>query len=142
MIASLTCLFYLIFYSHPIISGEARWLPLNGSLKQLTPKKHRYPHLYSGSHRIFFFLKGEEMAGLMSKKLSTACVIGNFNQKRKQRYYVMVDMPNGRKKKFGFVDSGGKNLYDPNNRTGPKQAYMFENDGTSECKVYVAVTER
>lgn len=133
---------FVTLIAAPANTQEPAWLPLGLSTKQSGPSPQKYPRLHPGSNQIDFFVQGASMDGILSKSLSTACARGNFNQKKNKRYYVLVDMPNGYKKKFGYADFSGVNLSDPGNRKGPSQIYLFENDRTSECKVFVAVTER
>jgi len=125
----------------PALAEDPGFLPLGTGTKVLTPKKYKYPRLFPGTTQVDFFVAGTALAGILSKNLSTACARGAFNQKLKRRYYVMVDMPDGSKKKFGFADYTGINLSDPGNRKGPNQAYLFDDDRTSQCKVYAALTE-
>ncbi len=122
-------------------ADEPVFLPLGSGTKMLTPKKYKYPRLFPGTTEVDFFVQGNDLDASLSGNLSTACARGNFNQKLNKRYYVMVDMPNGSRKKFGFADYTGINLTDPGNRVGPNQAYLFEDDKTSECKVYAILTE-
>lgn len=138
---ALLTLVLVMFVTSNSFADEPVFLPLGTGTKQLTPKKPKYPRLFAGSTQVDFFVAATALPGILSKNLSTACARGNFNQTIKKRYYIIVDMPDGTPKKFGFADYTGINLTDPDNRKGPNQAYLFEDDKTSECKVYAAVTE-
>ncbi|MBP5857628.1 hypothetical protein KAJ83_11460 [Marivibrio halodurans] len=73
----------------------------------------------------------------LSQPLSNACATDRFNQRKRGRYHITLDLPSGERKRFGFAGSNGMNLRDPNNLKGPNQGYLFDLDGTSECRVYV-----
>lgn len=73
----------------------------------------------------------------LSQPLSNACATDRFNQRKRGRYHITLDLPSGERKRFGFAGSNGLNLRDPGNRKGVNQGYLFDLDGTSECRVYV-----
>ena len=132
----------------PLGSEQARsqtqhpgWIPLGALPKVLSPKNPNYPKLFRGGRTVNFFVDGTQLTNLLSRNLSTACARGRFNQRRNKKYVVWIRMPDGNNRRFGFADYTGFNLYDPDNRKGPGQAYLFELDGTSECRVFVTVTE-
>ena len=45
-------------------------------------------------------------------------------------------MPSGRKKRFGYAGSNGMNLKDPKDQAATDEGYLFDLDGSSECRVY------
>ncbi len=130
-----------VFFTFKAVADEAVSMPLGFGTTQITPKTPKYPRLVRGTSQVDFYLNGSQLPNMLSRNLSTACARGNFNQLVNKKYYVMVDMPGGTKKKLGFADYTGINLSDPDNRKGPNQAYFFDKDRTSECKVYAAVTQ-
>jgi hypothetical protein len=91
----------------------------------------------TGSVRVQFPVDPATLEGSLSAGLSTACTQLRFNQSRRGKYFVLVPIPNERPRRFGFARSDGFNLRDPDTLRAPEQLYLFERDGTSECRVYV-----
>ena len=117
-------------------SKRKNWIPLGSAGKALYPGEARKPRFRRGGQRIEFFIAHGQLANILSQNLSTACAQGRFNQRKAKRYYVIVNMDDGRKKRFGYADARGFNLKDPDGRVGPNQVYLFDFDHTSECRVY------
>ena len=118
------------------LNERKNWIPLGGAGKVLYPGEARKPRFKRGGARIEFFVAQGQLENILSANLSTACAMGRFNQKKSKRYFVIVNMDDGRKKKFGYADARGFNLRDPDGRVGPNQVYLFDFDHTSECRVY------
>ena len=118
------------------LKERKNWVPLGGAGKVLYPGEARKPRFKRGGARIEFFVAQGQLENILSANLSTACAMGRFNQKKSKRYFVVVNMDDGRKKKFGYADARGFNLRDPDGRVGPNQVYLFDFDHTSECRVY------
>lgn len=121
-------------------SRNKNWIPIGRAGSVLMPRDARYPRFRRGGRRIQFFVDPNQLDRFLSKNLSTACAQGGFNQLKNKRYYVIVNFPDGDKKRFGFANSEGFNLYDPENRVGLNQVYLFNLDRTSECRVYAVET--
>ena len=117
-------------------SRNKNWIPLGGIGKALHPGEAKKPQFRRGGKRVEFFVAQGQLPNILSRNLSTACAQGRFNQKKDKRYYVVVNLEDGRKKRFGYADSTGFNLSDPDNRVGLNQVYLFDFDFTSECRVY------
>ncbi|RED53944.1 hypothetical protein [Aestuariispira insulae] len=117
-------------------SNRKDWIPLGGLGKALYPSETRKPQFRRGGKRIEFFVAQGQLPNILSQNLSTACAHGRFNQRKDKRYYVIVNLDDGRKKRFGYADSTGFNLHDPDRRVGLNQVYLFDFDNTSECRVY------
>ena len=108
--------------------------PRGGSeVDRARQKGPRYPNF---KQSIQLFVDTNSLRERFSINLTTACVSGNFNQQHNMARYVRLRMPDGRFQNFGFANSNGLNLYDPQNRAGTDQTFLFLNDGTSECAVY------
>ncbi len=90
--------------------------------------------------RVQFFVDGRTINQSLSANLSEACQAGTFNQKLNGGHFVDVPFPGGAKRRMGFAGSNGVNLRDTDNLRGRDQAYLFELDNTSECRVYAFAT--
>lgn len=90
--------------------------------------------------QVEFFVDGRTIGQSLSANLSEACQGGRFNQQLNGGHFVVVPMPDGGKRRMGFAGSNGLNLHDPGKLRGRDQAYLFELDGTSECRVYAFAT--
>lgn len=115
---------------------EPMWVPLTDlpTMLQAEPNgRIRYAH---DGTPVKFYVDPNSLAQILSKNLSTACAQNKFNQKQRTKYFVPVKMPDGKTKRFGFAGSNGFNLRDPNGMSGKDQGYIFDMDGTSECRVY------
>src|ERR1700722_4642029 len=76
-------------------------------------------------------------AGTRSPTLSRACAIGRFNERQIGRYIVRLHAKNGGAAVLGVAKGTGVNLDDPDHMAKPTEDYMFHDDGTSNCEVYV-----
>lgn len=72
----------------------------------------------------------------LAPRLSEFCGANRFNQVRNGRYFVDANIPNKDPRRFGFANGKGLNLRDPHDLSEPTELYLFEGDGTSECRVY------
>lgn len=74
--------------------------------------------------------------GNRSQELTQLCRLGYFNQRRIAETFI----------RYKGAERGGLlgiakqayNLYDPLKKSEPDKTYHFHNDGTSQCKVFVA----
>lgn len=73
--------------------------------------------------------------GNMSQELSKLCRVGQFNQRRIGEYYTAFG---GDSRNILGIAKKNYNLYDPTGKADEAKTYHFYNDGTSQCKVYVA----
>lgn len=101
------------------------------------PEPYRTTRTKVGAARVTMPVDPATLAQTLSKNLSEACARLEFNQVRKGRYFVLVPRPDREPVRFGFAQGTGRNLYDPKSLRGADVVYLFERDGTSECKVYV-----
>ena len=113
----------------------AQFIPSSGIGGKL-PGETKNPKFKRGDSRINFFIEGEDLQSMVNPELSTACVLGEFNQIKRNRYYVNIRMPDDRVKRFGYVKGSDNNLRDPNNLKAGGEIYIFDLDGTSECRVF------
>lgn len=90
----------------------------------------------TGSTRVQFPVDPATLPSSLSAGLSTACTQLRFNQRDKGKYFVIVAIPNEKPLRLGFARSDGFNLRDPETLRAPERLYLFERDGTSECRVY------
>lgn len=90
----------------------------------------------TGSTRVPFPVDPATLPDSLSAGLSTACTQLRFNQRYKGKYFVLVAIPNEKPLRLGFARSDGFNLRDPETLRAPERLYLFERDGTSECRVY------
>ncbi len=117
-----------------------RFIPLGRIPQLLQPGGAAPPRFRRGGHPIKFFVDAGSLPQNISTTLSNSCAHGKFNTKRVGRYYVEVELQNGRKKRLGYANSEGFNLRDPGNLRGRDIAFLFELDGTSQCIVYAMPT--
>lgn len=122
-------------------SNERRsFIPL-GKIPQLIQPGGAAPaRFFSRSTRVLFFVNADSLDQSISANLSSACALGRFNQKKVGRYYVLIETENGGRRRLGFASSEGFNLRDPDNLKGRDLAFLFEYDGTSECRVHAVPT--
>ncbi|HVJ53389.1 MAG TPA: hypothetical protein VM689_13060 [Aliidongia sp.] len=78
-------------------------------------------------------------AGKRSPELSHACSVSRFNEDQIGRYVVRLHAKNGGAAVLGVAKGNGFNLSDPDHLAKPGEDYMFRNDGTSDCEVFVGV---
>lgn len=102
-----------------------------------TPQPHEIPRFDSLGTRILNRIDPQAVRQGLSQRLSTACALGQFNQAKRGRYFIVVEAPDGPAKRYGFAGSNGLNLRDPKNLRGLNQGYLFDLDGSSDCEVYV-----
>ncbi len=122
-------------------SGEGnRFIPLGRIPQLLQPGGLAPPKFRRGARPIKFFVDEASLPQSLSRNLSNACAHGRFNAKSVGRYYVEIQTQNGRVRRFGFANAEGFNLRDPDNLRGRDFAFLFELDGTSECRVYALAT--
>ncbi|NMM44639.1 hypothetical protein HH303_09110 [Rhodospirillaceae bacterium KN72] len=103
----------------------------------VAPEAHGDVKTRTGGHRVNFPVDPATLSQKLSAVLSEACANLEFNQRRKDRYFIPVTPPGQKRMRFGYAQGNGLNLYDPKNLRGQDQAYLFYLDGTSECRVYV-----
>lgn len=122
-------------------SSERRsFIPL-GKIPQLIQPGGTAPaRFFSRTTRVLFFVNADSLDQSISANLSSACALGKFNQKKVGRYYVLVETENGKRRRLGFASSEGFNLRDPDDRKGRDLAFLFQYDGTSECRVHAVPT--
>lgn len=113
-----------------------KFIPFNKAYKVIEPGKYKNPRFTRGDSRVNFYVEGNELAGMINPELSTACVLGEFNQIKRRKRYVNILMPDDSIKRLGYANGYGYNLRDSNNVKVKSEAYLFEYDGTSHCIVY------
>lgn len=124
----------------PAAAQDKRFIPL-GRIPQLLQPGGAAPARFSrGSRPVKFYVDAASLPQNLSGNLSNACAHGDFNTKQPGRYYVVVELQNGKKKRLSYANAQGFNLRDPQNRRGRDLAFLFELDGTSECRVYAIPT--
>ncbi|MTI09262.1 hypothetical protein [Curvivirga aplysinae] len=122
------------------IAQQSKWLPLGGIGRALMPGETKNPRFKHGDTRVNFFVEGSQLDSLLNPDLSTGCVLGEFNQIKRRKYFVNVRLPDNSVKRFGFATGNGYNLRDYNSRRNLDEVYLFDLDGTSECRVYSIMT--
>jgi hypothetical protein len=75
--------------------------------------------------------------GPRDPKLSNACSIGRFNEREMGRYTVQLHAKSGGAAVLGIAKGTGFNLWDPDRLAVKTEEYMFRQDGTSACEVFV-----
>jgi len=101
------------------------------------PTPHTVPNFDHLATRVIAGVDAARLGDSLSRPLSAACSVDRFNQARRGRYVLDLRMPDGEVKRFGFAGSNGLNLRDPKGLAAQNQGYLFDLDGSSECKVYV-----
>ena len=124
----------------PASADGSRFIPLGRIPQLLQPGGNTPPRFKRGSRPVKFFVDQATLPQSLSTNLSNACAHGVFNSKRPGRYYVEVELQGGKKKRLSYANAQGFNLRDPGNRRGRDLAFLFELDGTSQCKVYAVPT--
>jgi hypothetical protein len=77
-------------------------------------------------------------AGPRDTKLSQACSLGRFNERQMGRYVVRLHAKTGGGAAvLGVAKGTGLNLWDPDKLAVVSEDYMFRQDGTSACEVFV-----
>jgi hypothetical protein len=76
-------------------------------------------------------------AGARDIKLSAACSLGRFNERQMGRYIVRLHAKAGGAAVLGVAKGNGMNLWDPDRLAVATEDYMFRQDGTSACQVFV-----
>lgn len=76
-------------------------------------------------------------AGARDTKLSAACSLNRFNEKEIGRYIVRLHAKAGGAAVLGVAKGDGTNLWDPDRLAVATEDYMFRQDGTSDCQVFV-----
>ncbi len=123
----------------PAADGN-RFIPLGRIPQLLQPGGNAPPRFSRGSRPVKFFVDSATLPQSLSTNLSNACAHGIFNTKRPGRYYVEIELQGGKKKRLSYANAQGFNLRDPGNRRGRDLAFLFDLDGTSQCKVYALPT--
>ena len=67
--------------------------------------------------------------------LSSACSAGYFNQRQVRRRVVKIKDARGYPLIYGYVRHNDGNLEDRLGYSQPQTVYLFQGDGTSQCKV-------
>lgn len=124
----------------PAFADGSRFIPLGRIPQLLQPGGNAPPRFRRGSRPVKFFVDAASLPQSLSANLSNACAHGDFNTKRPGRYYVEIELQGGKKKRLSYANAQGFNLRDPQNRRGRDLAFLFELDGTSQCKVYAVPT--
>lgn len=76
-------------------------------------------------------------AGPRDPKLSMACSLGRFNERQMGRYVVRLHAKAGGAAVLGVAKGNGVNLWDPDQIAVATEDYLFRQDGTSACEVFV-----
>jgi hypothetical protein len=77
-------------------------------------------------------------AGPRDKQLSQACSLGRFNERQMGRYVVRLHArTGGGAAVLGVAKGTGVNLWDPDRLAVTTEDYLFRQDGTSACEVFV-----
>ena len=118
--------------SEPFRGDQGKRIP-----RLSTPTPHTVPDFDPLGTRVLAGVDAARLPESLSRPLSEACSQDRFNQARRGRYFLDLRMPDGEVKRFGFAGSNGLNLRDPKGLAAQNQGYLFDLDGTSECKVYV-----
>jgi hypothetical protein len=75
--------------------------------------------------------------GPRDNKLSNACSINRFNERDVGHYVVRLHDKKGGAAVLGVAKGNGFNLWDPDKLAVANEDYMFRQDGTSACEVFV-----
>ncbi len=121
-------------------SQKPGFIPLGRIPQIIQPGGASPARFFSRTTRVLFYVNADSLDENISADLSTACTLGRFNQKKVGRYYVLIETEDGKRMRMGFATSEGFNLRDPDDRKGRDFAFLFEYDGTSECRVHVVPT--
>jgi len=76
-------------------------------------------------------------AGPRDPKLSNACSLGRFNERQVGLYVVRLHATAGGAAVLGVAKGTGLNLWDPDRLAVATEDYLFRQDGTSDCEVFV-----
>ena len=87
------------------------------------------PRQYAYSNDPFYKI------GNINAELSKLCRLGSFNQHRIGEYFTAFG---GDSRNIVGIAKKNYNLFDPTAKADPSKTYHFFNDGTSQCRVYVA----
>jgi hypothetical protein len=139
-IAALVIAVVTVIPDMPAAADGSRFIPLGRIPQLLQPGGNTPPRFRRGARPVKFFVDQATLPQSLSANLSNACAHGIFNTKRPGRYYVEVELQGGKKKRLSYANAQGFNLRDPGNRRGRDLAFLFELDGTSQCKVYALPT--
>jgi len=138
------CLCFLFLFpgssAHAQSNERRSFIPLGKVPQLIQPGGAAPARFFSKTTRVLFYVNGDSLDQSISANLSSACALEKFNQKKVGRYYVLIETENGKRRRLGFASSEGFNLRDPGNRKGRDLAFLFEYDGTSECRVYAIPT--
>lgn len=100
------------------------------------PEPHGSVRMRVDGARVNFPVDPDRLLQGLSPELSEACSRLEFNQVKQGRFYMILDMPDLGRYRFGYAQGDGLNLSDPRTLRKPGIAYLFDLDGTSECRVY------
>lgn len=120
-----------------VAQDHPKFIPLGRIPTLLMPGGDRPPRFRRGSTEIEFYVDPNSLENSINKQLSNACAQGQFNMAG-PGYFVRVRTETSQKR-LGYANSNF-NLKDPKGQGGPDTAYLFERDGTSECRVYAVPT--
>lgn len=104
----------------------------------LVPEPHGQIPTKVGASRVPITLQDEDLPELLSPDLSTACSQLLFNQVQQGKLFVVIPYEVGPPRRFGYATGTGRNLNDPSGLRQPGRVYLFQRDGTSDCRVYDA----
>lgn len=140
----LTAITFLMICTAATVDAQSNkkpdFIPLGRIPQLIQPGGAAPARFFSRTTRVLFFVNADSLDQNISENLSRACALGRFNQKKVGRYYVLIETENGQRKRLGFASSEGFNLRDPDDRKGRDLAFLFEYDGTSECRVHAVPT--
>lgn len=81
-----------------------------------------------------------QKVGKANKELTALCRSGLFNQRKIGEYFIGFnkDLNGAASSDLIGIAKKNYNLYDPQGKADAAKTYHFHNDGTSQCRVYVA----
>ena len=69
-------------------------------------------------------------------KLSSACALGQFNQRRNQEFFVVARQGKKHVVILGYAHGRGVNLHDPKGIADKDSGYLFRYDKSGKCQVF------
>ena len=128
-----------------VISPDSKAQTSPGVYKQprvMKPGLNKTPKFHAATQRLNFHVDPEQLKDMLEPELTTACSLGYFNQIRRNKQYVNLEYPDKSVRRFGIISKDPSNLRDVYDLAGGGNAYLFEMDGTSECRVYSVPTPK